>query len=67
MQLSLLLSLAVTAYAQQKNLCAQYSSYTSGPYTVNNNLWDQGSGSGSQCINFNSISNSDVSWSTTWN
>jgi xyloglucan-specific endo-beta-1,4-glucanase len=66
MQLTLLLSLAATAYAQQ-NLCAQYASYTSGQYTVNNNLWGEGSGSGSQCTNVNSISGSGVSWSTTWN
>jgi xyloglucan-specific endo-beta-1,4-glucanase len=67
MQLTLLLSLTVAAYAQQQSLCAQYSSYTSGPYTVNNNLWGEGSGSGSQCTYVNSISNSGVSWSTTWN
>ncbi|EED24352.1 endoglucanase, putative [Talaromyces stipitatus ATCC 10500] len=67
MKLSLLLSLAAAAYAQQQSLCSQYSSYTSGPYTVNNNLWGESSGSGSQCTYVNSISSSGVAWSTTWN
>lgn len=66
MKLSLLLSLAVAAYAQQQSLCSQYSSYTSGPYTVNNNLWGESSGSGSQCTYVNWISSSGVGWSTTW-
>lgn len=65
MQLTLLLGLASAAYAQ--SLCSQYSSYTSGQYTVNNNLWGESSGSGSQCTYVNSISSSGVSWSTTWN
>ncbi|RAO65734.1 uncharacterized protein BHQ10_001746 [Talaromyces amestolkiae] len=64
MQLTILLGLASAAYAQ--SLCSQYSSYTSGQYTVNNNLWGESSGSGSQCTYVNSISNSGVSWSTTW-
>lgn len=69
MQLTLLLGLAATAAAAalQQSLCSQYSSYSSGPYTVNNNLWGESSGSGSQCTYVNSISNSGVSWSTTWN
>lgn len=66
MQLSLLFGLATVAYAQQQTLCGQYSSYTSGQYTVNNNLWGEGSGSGSQCTYVNSISSSGVSWSTEW-
>ena len=65
MQLSFLLTLAAAASAQ--TLCSQYSSYTSGVYTINNNLWGEGSGSGSQCTYVKSVSNSGVSWSTTWN
>ncbi|GAM41656.1 endoglucanase [Talaromyces pinophilus] len=66
MKLTFLLNLAVAASAQQ-SLCSQYSSYTSGQYSVNNNLWGESSGSGSQCTYVNSISSSGVSWSTTWN
>lgn len=54
------------ANAQTSTLCAQYASYTSGAYSVNNNLWGESAGSGSQCTKVNSISGSGVSWSTTW-
>ncbi|QKX55431.1 uncharacterized protein TRUGW13939_02524 [Talaromyces rugulosus] len=64
---SILLGLAAMAYAQETTLCSQYATYTSGSYTVNNNLWGEDSGSGSQCTYVKSISDSDVSWSTTWN
>lgn len=54
------------ANAQISTFCAQYGSYTSGAYSVNNNLWGEGAGSGSQCTKVNSVSGSGVSWSTTW-
>ncbi|KAJ5243932.1 hypothetical protein N7489_004028 [Penicillium chrysogenum] len=63
---SLLIALATAAFAQQKTLCGQYETYSSGAYIVNNNLWGKDSGSGSQCASVNSISDSGVSWSTTW-
>lgn len=33
---------------------------------MNNNLWGESAGSGSQCTKVNSISGSGVGWSTTW-
>lgn len=59
-------TLALTAAAQVSTLCGQYSSYTSGAYTVNNNLWGQGSGSGSQCTYVDWVSGSSVAWHTSW-
>lgn len=58
---------AIASSAVAQTLCSQYSSTSSGPYTVNNNLWGESSGSGSQCTYVDSISNSGVSWHTTWN
>jgi hypothetical protein len=54
------------ATAQVSSFCTQYGTYSSGAYSVNNNLWGESAGSGSQCTNVNSISGSGVSWSTTW-
>lgn len=55
-----------TALSQQQTLCAQYGSYSSGQYTVNNNLWGQSYGSGSQCTYVDGVSSSGVAWHTTW-
>ncbi|OQE46718.1 hypothetical protein PENCOP_c001G06247 [Penicillium coprophilum] len=60
-------ALAIAAFAQEQTLCDQYGYYSSGSYAVNNNLWGQEDGTGSQCTYVNSISDSGVSWSTTWN
>lgn len=54
------------ATAQVSSFCTQYGTYSSGSYSVNNNLWGEDAGSGSQCTDVNSISGSGVSWSTTW-
>lgn len=54
------------ATAQVSSFCTQYGTYSSGAYSVNNNLWGESAGSGSQCTKVNSISGSGVSWSTTW-
>jgi hypothetical protein len=37
------------------------------PYWINNNLWGQNTGTGSQCTWSNSLSGSSLSWSTRWN
>ncbi|KAH8807312.1 putative endoglucanase [Xylogone sp. PMI_703] len=55
-----------SAVVAQQSICQQYGTYTSGQYTVNNNLWGQASGSGSQCTYVDSISSSGVAWHTTW-
>jgi xyloglucan-specific endo-beta-1,4-glucanase len=57
---------ALFSSALAQTLCNQYGTYSNGRYTVNNNLWGQGSGSGSQCTYVDSISNSGVAWHTTW-
>ncbi|KAF9890644.1 hypothetical protein FE257_005775 [Aspergillus nanangensis] len=64
MKATQILSLAGVAVAQE--LCAQYDTYTSGPYTVNNNMWGMDSGSGSQCTYVDSIGDSGVAWHSTW-
>ncbi|RAL17052.1 glycoside hydrolase family 12 protein [Aspergillus homomorphus CBS 101889] len=63
----ILAPLAGAVAAQQKTFCEQYGTYSSGAYTVNNNLWGEGSGSGSQCTTVNSASSNGISWSTNWN
>ncbi|KAG8792681.1 hypothetical protein FRC17_008562 [Serendipita sp. 399] len=47
--------------------CATWGTYSSGSFTVYQNLWGQGSAtSGSQCLNVNSVSGSTFAWDTTW-
>ncbi|KAF7168913.1 hypothetical protein CNMCM5623_001819 [Aspergillus felis] len=57
---------ALFSSALAQTLCGQYATDSNGRYTVNNNLWGEGSGSGSQCTYVDSISNSGVAWHTTW-
>ncbi|CAG9954682.1 unnamed protein product [Clonostachys rosea f. rosea IK726] len=47
-------------------LCGQWDSVETGGYTIYNNLWGKDSGSGSQCLTVDGISNSLLKWSTTW-
>ena len=61
-----LLAVATTVFARQQTLCDQFGYYASGSYSVNNNLWGEDAGTGSQCSYVNSISNSGISWYTTW-
>ncbi|RLL97475.1 Endoglucanase-1 [Aspergillus turcosus] len=57
---------ALLSSAVAQTICDQYGSYSNGQYTVNNNLWGENSGSGSQCTYVDSISSSGVAWHTTW-
>ncbi|KAH8701929.1 putative endoglucanase [Talaromyces proteolyticus] len=66
LQPTLLLSLAAAVYAQEQTLCDQFAVYASDQYIVNNNLWGESEGSGSQCTYVDSMSASGVTWSTTW-
>lgn len=59
-----LASLAAAAVAQE--LCEQYGTHVSSPYSVNNNLWGMDTGSGSQCTYVDGISGSGAAWHTTW-
>jgi len=45
--------------------CAQYGSTTVGAYTVDNDLWGEANGSGSQCVTVTGLSDSSLEWSTT--
>lgn len=58
--------LSPAALAQVATLCGQYSTYASGNYEFNNNLWGESSGTGSQCTYVDSVSSSGVSWYTTY-
>jgi hypothetical protein len=46
--------------------CAQYGSTTAGSYVVNNDLWGESNGSGSQCYTVDGVSSGSLSWGTTW-
>jgi hypothetical protein len=46
--------------------CAPFGSITVGRYWLNNNLWGQNSGSGTQCITSSSSSGTQIGWSTNW-
>lgn len=67
MTTGLSIAFAATAFAQEQTLCDQYGYYSSGNYAVNNNLWGEDNGTGSQCTYIDSISDSGISWYTTWN
>ncbi|TLD11759.1 hypothetical protein PspLS_11699 [Pyricularia sp. CBS 133598] len=47
-------------------VCGQWDSVQTGGYTVYNNLWGKDSGTGSQCLTVDGVSNGLLSWSTTW-
>ncbi|KAL5363621.1 concanavalin A-like lectin/glucanase domain-containing protein [Aspergillus floccosus] len=57
-------TLAATALGQE--LCAQYDSVSSPPYSVNSDLWGKDQGTGEQCVYVDSLSNSGASWHTIW-
>lgn len=63
---SLFIALTTAAFAQEQTLCDQYGYYSSDGYSINNNLWGEDDGTGSQCTYVNSISDSGISWYTTW-
>jgi hypothetical protein len=48
-------------------VCTAFGTITMGKYWINNNLWGQSSGSGTQCVWGNSTSGDVISWGTTWN
>ncbi|GAA3571928.1 hypothetical protein GCM10022419_060990 [Nonomuraea rosea] len=47
-------------------LCNAFDSVTMGKYWVNNNLWGQSSGTGTQCVWAGSTSGNTISWGTSW-
>ena len=53
--------------AQAATTCEPFGSIIMGKYWLNNNLWGQDSGTGSQCISDTFQSGQTVGWNTTWN
>nr|5M2D_A Chain A, Endoglucanase-like protein [Hapsidospora chrysogenum ATCC 11550]5M2D_B Chain B, Endoglucanase-like protein [Hapsidospora chrysogenum ATCC 11550] len=62
--LALLAAVASLGSAQQ--LCEQYGYHAANGYYFNNNMWGQGSGSGSQCLTVDSAQSGGVSWHVDW-
>jgi hypothetical protein len=60
------LAVAPTTPAQATTNCTAFGTITLGKYYLNNNLWGQSSGSGSQCIS-DTRSGSTIGWNTTYN
>jgi len=48
-------------------VCTAFGTIDAGKYWLNNNLWGQSSGSGTQCMWSNSVSGNTISWGTRWN
>ncbi|KAL9603043.1 MAG: hypothetical protein Q9219_001407 [cf. Caloplaca sp. 3 TL-2023] len=46
--------------------CGQYSSISTGGYTVYANQWGANTGTGSQCSQIDGLSGTSLAWSTTW-
>lgn len=56
-----------TLQERSTTTCDQYGSVTTGSYIVYNDLWGESSAtSGSQCTTVNGVTNSILSWSTSW-
>ncbi|GKZ39593.1 hypothetical protein AbraIFM66950_000696 [Aspergillus brasiliensis] len=65
MKLSVALAmLAGTAMGQK--MCSQYDSASRPPYSVNQNLWGEDQGTGSQCVYVDDLSSKGASWHTDW-
>lgn len=51
--------------AQAATTCAAFGTITLNKYYVNNNLWGQNSGTGSQCVS-DTANGSTIGWNTSW-
>jgi xyloglucan-specific endo-beta-1,4-glucanase len=48
-------------------ICGQWDTVQTGTYTLYQDLWGESAAtSGSQCSTFNSLSGSNIAWSTSW-
>ena len=52
---------------QQKTLCDQYGYWSGNGYEINNNMWGESAGTGSQCTYLDNASDSGVSFHIKWN
>ncbi|KAL8953432.1 MAG: hypothetical protein Q9222_000706 [Ikaeria aurantiellina] len=59
---------APTAVLQPRvpSQCGQYSSISTGSYTIASNEWGASTGTGSQCSQIDGLSGNSLAWSTTW-
>jgi hypothetical protein len=59
---------SVAQAGESAKKCTAFDTITLGKYYVNNNLWGQDKGAGTQCVWDNSVAGSTVSWGTdyTW-
>ncbi|MCJ1312662.1 hypothetical protein MMC25_006338 [Agyrium rufum] len=59
---------ASAAPPAQSSTCGQWSGFTSGAYSITQDLWGESAAtSGSQCSTFNgAVSSGGVAWTTTW-
>ena len=55
-----------TLEARGPSQCAQYSSLSTGSYTLYQNQWGASTGTGSQCSQIDGLSGNSLAWSTTW-
>ena len=46
--------------------CGQYTSISTGSYTVYANQWGASTGTGSQCSQIDALTGTSLAWSTTW-
>ena len=52
--------------AAGEEICEPFGSATMGRYWINNNLWGQDSGSGTQCVWTGETTGDSISWGTRW-
>ncbi|MER5219156.1 GH12 family glycosyl hydrolase domain-containing protein [Streptomyces flaveus] len=57
-------SVTVAMAGEEAKKCAAFDTITMGKYYVNNNLWGQDDGTGTQCVWDNSRSGNTISWGT---
>lgn len=57
---------ALASAVSAQTLCDQFGYHSEGGFYFNNNMWGQGSGSGSQCTYVDDIRSDGVSWRTDW-
>ena len=69
--LSTIVGLSITAPTKSleprgASQCAQYSSISTGAYTIYTNEWGASSGTGSQCSTIDGLTGNTLAWDTTW-
>ncbi|WP_149825652.1 GH12 family glycosyl hydrolase domain-containing protein [Streptomyces tailanensis] len=59
-------TVTVATAGEEAKKCAAFDTVTLGKYYVNNNLWNEGKFTGTQCVWDNSQSGSTISWGTNY-